>query len=164
MSGALPWLWLAKSSAELRKSPPAAGGRRRGTECLLITTRTPRTARVPPPAAGKSGGRPGRRGTTMPLIEMARAANEAQAREGLQRWRARRADVWAHLAPSDVLVDSMRGRNSTWTRIRVSLRNVPESERPPQEALEVDYDPWAGYQGPDRSGQLERPKRRRPAD
>ena len=59
------------------------------------------------------------------------------------------------------MVDSMRGRNTSWTRIRVNLRNVPESERPPQEALEVDYDPWVSYEGPDRSGALERPKRKR---
>ena len=44
---------------------------------------------------------------------------------------------------SHVLVDSMRGRSSTWTRIRLNLRNVPAAQRPPQEALEVDYDPWA---------------------
>jgi DNA ligase D-like protein (predicted polymerase) len=119
---------------------------------------------VPPPAPGKTVGPTGRRRTTMPLIEIARAASEAEARAGLQRWRARHDDVWSHLAPSDILVDSMRGRNTTWTRIRINLRNVPESERPPQEALEVDYDPWAGYRGPDRSGQVERPKRRRPAD
>ena len=119
---------------------------------------------VPPPAPGKTVGPTGRRRTTMPLIEIARAASEAEARAGLQRWRARHDDVWSHLAPSDILVDSMRGRNTTWTRIRINLRNVPESERPPQEALEVDYDPWAGYQGPDRSGQLERPKRRSSAD
>ena len=119
-----------------------------------------RQGQVPPPAPGKTVGPTGRRRTTMPLIEIARAATEAQAREGLQRWRARHGEVWAHLAPSDVLVDSMRGRNSTWTRIRINLRNVPESERPPQEALEVDYDPWAEYQGPDRSGKLERPKRK----
>jgi hypothetical protein len=43
-----------------------------------------------------------------------------------------------------VLVDSMRGRSSTWTRIRLNLRNVPEGQRPPQETLEVDFDPWAG--------------------
>ncbi len=118
---------------------------------------------VPVPAPGKTVGPTGRRRTTMPLIEIARAASEAEARAGLQRWRARHGEVWSHLAPSDILVDSMRGRNTTWTRIRINLRNVPESERPPQEALEVDYDPWAGYQGPDRSGQLERPKRRHPA-
>jgi len=123
---------------------------------------TPKGA-VPPPAPGKTVGPTGRRRTTMPLIEIARAASETEARAGLQRWRARHAEVWSHLAPSDILVDSMRGRNTTWTRIRINLRNVPEPERPPQEALEVDYDPWAGYQGPDRSGQLERPKRR-PAD
>jgi bifunctional non-homologous end joining protein LigD len=42
----------------------------------------------------------------------------------------------------------MRGRNTTWTRIRLNLRNVPEEQRPPQEALEVDYDPFAGWTGP----------------
>ena len=115
---------------------------------------------VPPPAPGKTVGPTGRRRSTMPLIEIARAATEAEARAGLQRWRARHGEVWSHLAPSDILVDSMRGRNTTWTRIRINLRNVPESERPPQEALEVDYDPWAGYEGPDRSGALERPKRK----
>ncbi|MDQ6713201.1 MAG: DNA polymerase domain-containing protein [Candidatus Dormibacteraeota bacterium] len=121
---------------------------------------SPPKGEVPPPAPGKTVGPTGRRRTTMPLIEIARAASDAEARAGLQRWRARHPDVWSHLAPSDILVDSMRGRNTTWTRIRINLRNVPESERPPQEALEVDYDPWAGYQGADRSGQLERPKRK----
>src|SRR5947199_2335199 len=87
---------------------------------------------VPPPAPGKTVGPTGRRRTTMPLIEIARAALEAEARAGLQRWRTRHAEVWSHLAPSDILVDSMRGRNTTWTRIRLNLRNVPESERPPQ--------------------------------
>jgi DNA ligase D-like protein (predicted polymerase) len=121
---------------------------------------TAATGQVPPPAPGKTVGPTGRRRSTMPLIEIARAATEAEARAGLQRWRARHGEVWSHLAPSDILVDSMRGRNTTWTRIRINLRNVPESERPPQEALEVDYDPWAGYEGPDRSGALERPKRK----
>jgi hypothetical protein len=116
---------------------------------------------VPAPAPGKTVGPSGRRRTTAPLIEIARAATEAEARAGLERWRTRHAEVWSHLAPSDIMVDSMRGRNRTWTRIRLNLRNVPESERPPQEALEVDYDPWAGYEGPDRSGELERPKRKR---
>src|SRR5438094_1841 len=121
---------------------------------------TPKGA-VPPPAPGKTVGPTGRRRTTMPLIEIARAASETEARAGLQRWRARHAEVWSHLAPSDLLVDCMRARTTTWTPIRINLRNVPEPERPPQEALEVDYDPWAGSQGPDRSGQLERPKRKR---
>jgi len=102
---------------------------------------------VPPPAPGKRAGPTGRRRTTMPLIEVARAASEAEAREGLERWKERHPEVWTHLAPPDVLVDSMRGRSSTWTRIRLNLRNVPEGERPPQEALEVDYDPWEGIEG-----------------
>jgi hypothetical protein len=78
----------------------------------------------------------------MPLIEIARAATEAEAMAGLERWKQRHPQVWHRLAPADVLVDSMRGRSSTWTRIRLNLRNVPEAQRPPQETLEVDYDPW----------------------
>jgi bifunctional non-homologous end joining protein LigD len=99
---------------------------------------------VPPPAPGKTSGPTGRRRTTMPLIEVARAATQAEAMAGLERWKARHPDVWPLLGPADVLVDSMRGRSSLWTRIRLNLRNVPEAQRPPQEALEVDYDPWAG--------------------
>jgi bifunctional non-homologous end joining protein LigD len=102
---------------------------------------------VPPPAPGKRAGPTGRRRTTMPLIEVARAATEAEAREGLERWKERHPEAWTYLAPADVLVDSMRGRSSTWTRIRLNLRNVPEGQRPPQEALEVDYDPWEGVEG-----------------
>ena len=78
----------------------------------------------------------------MPLIEVARAANQAEAMQGLDRWKERHGDVWPYLQPSDVLVDSMRGRSSTWTRIRLNLRNVPAGQRPAQEELEVDYDPW----------------------
>ena len=67
----------------------------------------------------------------------------------MRRWpgstagRSATPTVWPYLEPADVLVDSMRGRSSTWTRIRLNLRHVPEAERPPQEELEVDYDPWA---------------------
>jgi DNA ligase D-like protein (predicted polymerase) len=115
----------------------------------------PSKRRTSGPAAGKTGaaasrtgpagerGGTGRRQSTMPLIEVARAATKDEAMAGLDRWKARHADVWPYLAPADVLVDSMRGRSSTWTRIRLNLRNVPAAQRPPQEALEVDYDPWA---------------------
>ncbi len=99
---------------------------------------------VPPPAPGKKVGPTGRRRTKAPLIEIARAATEEEAREGLQRWRSRHPAVWGYLQPADVMVDAMRGRSTTWTRIRVNLRNVPGAERPAQEALEVDYDPWEG--------------------
>ena len=100
-----------------------------------------RSGSVPPPAPGQSSGPTGRRRTTVPLIEIARAATEAEALEGLDRWKARHSDVWPQLEPADVLIDSMRGRSKTWTRIRLNLKNVPEADRPAQEALEVNYDP-----------------------
>jgi len=78
----------------------------------------------------------------MPLIEVARAASKDEAMAGLERWKARHPAVWPKLEPADVLVDSMRGRSSSWYRIRLNLQHVPEAERPPQEPLEVDYDPW----------------------
>ncbi len=87
----------------------------------------------------------GRRQSTMPLIEVARAETKDEAMAGLDRWKARHPSVWPQLEPADVLVDAMRGRSSLWYRIRLNLRHVPEAERPPQEPLEVDYDPWAGF-------------------
>jgi hypothetical protein len=96
-------------------------------------------------ASGTTGTATGRRQSTKPLIEVARAATKAEALDGLERWKARHADVWPHLEPADVLVDAMRGRSSAWYRIRLNLEHVPEGQRPPQEPLEVDYDPWAGF-------------------
>jgi len=60
---------------------------------------------------------------------------------GLERWKAKYAEVAALLAADDVLVDSMRGRSSTWTRIRLNLRHVPETQRPRQETPDPDDDP-----------------------
>ena len=88
----------------------------------------------------------GRRRSTMPLIEVARAETKAEAMAGLDRWKARHPAVWPLLEPRDVLVDGMRGRSSVWYRIRINLQHVPEAQRPAQEDLEVDYDPWAGFQ------------------
>jgi len=93
-------------------------------------------------AQGKSSGPTGRRRSTMPLIEIARAASKAEAMAGLDRWKQRHPDAAALLEPADILVDSMRGRSSTWTRIRLNLRHIPPPDRPEQETLEVDYDPW----------------------
>ncbi|MGD0069651.1 MAG: DNA polymerase domain-containing protein [Streptosporangiaceae bacterium] len=95
-------------------------------------------------SSGSSGS--GRRQSTKPLIEIARAASKDEAMEGLERWKARHAAVWPKLEPADVLVDGMRGRSSVWYRIRLNLEHVPEAERPSQEPLEIDYDPWAGLQ------------------
>ncbi|GAA3097598.1 hypothetical protein GCM10020001_012460 [Nonomuraea salmonea] len=68
---------------------------------------------------------------------------------GFERWKGRHPEVAARLEPADVLVDGMRGRSSVWYRIRVNLQHVPEDERPPQEPLEVDYDPWHPSGSPD---------------
>jgi DNA ligase D-like protein (predicted polymerase) len=105
---------------------------------------------VLPAAPGKSSGASGRRRTTAPLIEVARAARQAEALEGLERWKARHPAAAGCLEPADVMVDAMRGRSSAWYRIRLNLRHVPEAERPGQEALEVDYDPWEGVEDPRR--------------
>ena len=86
----------------------------------------------------------GRRQQTMPLIEIARAKTKDAALAGLDQWKQRHASVVPHLQPADILVDGMRGRSSLWYRIRINLVHVPENDRPGQEPLEVDYDPWAG--------------------
>ena len=82
-----------------------------------------------------------------PLIVIAQAAEKEDALAGLDRWKAKHPDVAAKLAVDDVLVDAMRGRHKTWTRIRINLRNVPESERPPQETPDPDYDARIEWQG-----------------
>ena len=77
----------------------------------------------------------------MPLIVVANSTNKTAALEGLERWKVRHAEAARLLAADDILIDSMRGRSSTWTRIRVNLRHVPESLRPPQETPDPDDDP-----------------------
>jgi len=103
----------------------------------------------------------GRRKSTVPVIEISRAKSKAHALEGLERWKARHPTAAAALREADVLVDGMRGRSSLWYRVRVNLSHVPEVDRPPQQTLDPDYDPWAEYAFPDRAGQLERAPRRR---
>ena len=101
--------------------------------------------RVPPSrrkAPGPSSERRGHRESTQPLITVAKAARKADALAGLERWKARYPEAAARLQVDDVLVDSMRGRSTNWTRIRINLRNVPEGERPPEDPPEPDYDPW----------------------
>jgi bifunctional non-homologous end joining protein LigD len=134
----------AREALERRLTRQAAGARSRGEAAMAETEPSPT----------------GRRQSRFPLVEIARAEKQPQAQAGLEHWKARHADIVPFLEPADILVDSMRGRNTTWTRIRVNLRHVPEDQRPSQEALEVDYDPWAGFTGPDRSGEFVRPKRK----
>ena len=77
-----------------------------------------------------------------PLLEVARAEKKDDALQALERWRTRHPEAAAHLQPADVLVDSMRGRSSTWTRIRVNLQHVPEQLRPAQEEITSHQTPW----------------------
>jgi bifunctional non-homologous end joining protein LigD len=79
--------------------------------------------------------------TKMPLIVVANSPDKDAALAGLERWKSKYAEVAELLAVDDVLVDSMRGTSSTWTRIRVNLRHVPEEQRPPQETPDPDDDP-----------------------
>jgi len=99
----------------------------------------PRVApsRAKKPAAGKR--------VKMPLLVIANSPDKDAALAGLARWKAKHPRVAERLAVDDVLIDSMRGRSSTWTRVRVNLRQVPEAERPPQETPDPDDDPTRGW-------------------
>jgi bifunctional non-homologous end joining protein LigD len=114
-----------------------------------------------PPQYRKQPGEPARvqpsrkRTSRHPLIEIGRAGRKEDALAGLERWRARHPEAAAHLEPADVLVDAMRGRFHTWTRIRVNLQHVPVDLRPVQEPL----DPDRAESGWPADG--ERPRRRR---
>jgi len=77
----------------------------------------------------------------MPLVVVANSPDKAAALAGLERWKSKHPEAAALLAIDDVLVDSMRGRSSTWTRIRINLRHVPEELRPAQETPDPDDDP-----------------------
>lgn len=94
----------------------------------------------------------GRRQSVMPLIEVARTRTKPEALAALEEWKSGHAAVVKFLQPADVLVDGMRGSSSLWYRVRVNLQHVPEAERPAQEELVADYDPWAGKEWPGRPG------------
>ena len=100
-----------------------------------------------PPRGGDGSGR---RQSTM-LIEVARTKTKPEALEALEEWNRRHASVVDQLHPADVLVDAMRGASSLWYRVRVNLQHVAEDERPAQEDLIADYDPWAGKTWPGQS-------------
>jgi len=92
---------------------------------------------------------PSRARTKMPLLVIANSPNKEAALAGLEKWKSGHPEVAKLLAQDDFLVDSMRGRSSTWTRIRVNLRHVPEALRPLQETPDPDDDPtreWRSHQ------------------
>jgi DNA ligase D-like protein (predicted polymerase) len=98
-----------------------------------------------PPRVAPSRRKGARRRSMHPLVTVANAQHKEDAMTGLERWKARHPEAASRLEVDDVLVDSMRGRSSTWTRIRVNLRHVPPDERPAEEAPDPDYDPWAAW-------------------
>jgi DNA ligase D-like protein (predicted polymerase) len=110
-----------------------------------------------PPHYQKQAGEPARvqpsrrRMPIHPLIEIGRAQKKEDVLAGLERWKARHADIAALIEPADVLVDSMRGRFQSWWRIRVNLQHVPDAQRPAQEPLDPDDEPkvtWPGANDP----------------
>jgi hypothetical protein len=99
-----------------------------------------------PPRVQPSRRRPdgtGRRVSSHPLIEIGRAKRKPDALAGLERWKAGHPAAAAYLKPADILVDAMRGRFTTWTRIRVNLQHVPDAIRPAQEPLDPDENIWS---------------------
>jgi bifunctional non-homologous end joining protein LigD len=104
----------------------------------------------PAEKAPRSGDGSGRRQSVMPLIEVARTKTKPEALAALEEWKSRHAGLLPALHPADVLVDGMRGSSSLWYRVRVNLQHIPEADRPRQEELIADYDPWAGKVWPGR--------------
>jgi bifunctional non-homologous end joining protein LigD len=96
------------------------------------------------PSRAKSTAKPPPR-KKMPLVVVANSPDKEAALAGLERWKANHAEAAKHLAVDDILVDSMRGRSSTWTRVRVNLRNVPEELRPVQGTPDPDDDPTRAW-------------------
>jgi bifunctional non-homologous end joining protein LigD len=105
----------------------------------------PRVAPSRARGAARKTAVPGTRASKMPLITVANSPDKQAALAGLERWKARHAEAAQQLAVDDVLIDSMRGRSSTWTRIRLNLRHVPEAIRPPQETPDPDDDPTRAW-------------------
>jgi bifunctional non-homologous end joining protein LigD len=105
----------------------------------VAPSRARSAAKIDKPAVSRSASKASR--SKMPLIVIANSSTEEAATAGLERWRNKHPDVAPLLAVDDVLIDRMRGRSSTWTRIRVNLRHVPEDLRPQQETPDPDDDP-----------------------
>jgi DNA ligase D-like protein (predicted polymerase) len=100
------------------------------------------------PSRARGAPKPSSPRPKIPLVIVAKAETKAEALEGLERWKKRHPTIVPLLAEADYLVDAMRGRFTTWTRIRVNLKNVPQDERPPPEKPDPDYEPtWTHPKG-----------------
>ncbi|WP_441963725.1 non-homologous end-joining DNA ligase [Mycolicibacterium houstonense] len=114
-----------------------------GLDALLALAKELGPAEKAPKATSPDG----RRQSSMPLIEIAKTKTKDEALAALDVWRERHPAVAERLEPVDVLLDGMRGPSSIWYRVRINLQHVPEAERPPQEELLADYNPWEHYRG-----------------
>jgi DNA ligase D-like protein (predicted polymerase) len=113
------------------------------------------------PRVAPSRARPGR--IRMPLLVVANSPDKDAALAGLDRWKKKHRRAAKFLSTEDILVDSMRGRSSTWTRVRVNLRHVPEDLRPPQETPDPDDDPTRAWRE-SKTGKRQRPLRKTEAN
>ena len=124
-------------------------GKGRARRCAVAAAipedarRTDARAAVSRPQDRPSPASPSRRVSKHPLIEVARSTKKDEALAQLEAWKEEHPKVVALLEPADVLVDSMRGRSSTWTRIRINLQHVPEKQRPKAPKLPPIPNPWA---------------------
>ncbi len=100
-------------------------------------------SRVQPSRAKKAAKPTGRRVSKHPLIVIAQSAKKDEAIADLEKWKAQHPAVVEHLQPADILTDSMRGRSSTWTRMRINLQHVPEELRPKAPKLAPIPNPWS---------------------
>jgi DNA ligase D-like protein (predicted polymerase) len=124
-----------------------------------------------PPHYQKQAGEPPRvqpsrrRQPVHPLVEVARAQKKSDALEALERWKSRHREIVEYLEPADVLVDAMRGRFKTWTRIRVNLQHVPAAQRPSQEPLDLDdlVNEWPDVSEEEKAAWRRAHARRRPS-
>ena len=128
----------AKAEGEPARVQPS----RRRTPRVIPEGVDPNSFPLRPGRASADGRVPaGRRTPKKPLVVIGRAQDKQEALAGLTRWKERWPAIAAKLAPEDILVDAMRGRSTAWWRVRVNLEHIPEGERPPQEALDPDFNP-----------------------
>jgi DNA ligase D-like protein (predicted polymerase) len=114
-----------------------------------------------PRVAPSRAKRPSPKRERMPLVTVANSPSKEAALAGLERWKSRHPAAAEQLAVDDVLVDSMRGRSSTWTRVRVNLRHVPLELRPPAEPPDPDDDPTRAFREAMRRAHADAPRRAR---
>jgi DNA ligase D-like protein (predicted polymerase) len=152
--GDAPWPpHFVKMAGEAPRVSPSRARSKSPSATKPSTPTEPLSATEPPSTTTRSAAKKKPARTRMPLLVIANSPNKDAALAGLERWKRKHRKVVKYLVPDDILVDSMRGRSSTWTRIRVNLRNIPEDLRPPQETPDPDDDPtreWRAAKRPTR--------------